>query len=655
MARTWNAADGPELQKLRIEKGMTQKDIVDGLPRGESFPRSPDTIASYERREDHPRRREPPPQVLEALATIFGFLGAGALLDELERRFTSNAPGLEATEPADLRWLPMEEYLEQLEAVLTDPVVAFNAGTLYASVGKADVLRTALGRFYEASPPDHRPRITGVVLLRLSDTLVTAMEERGELQPGFGVALRGNLEQLGAMLAAHEIPLEIRETDRLPAFHGFLFGDHLFRGTWQVGPSGALDVHTMLEHRTLQRDPEAHAELHLTMQPFFREPARLGLSLGEYAIFGSGPMAVRGLRDPKDVDVIVTPEAWARLVALYPDRVEPHEHGLSRIQIGNVEILDGWYPEVDSVDALVRHADVVLGVPFVQLDGVRRWKEAYDREKDRPDIELIDAYFKRRNLPAMRRHAAARRPSAWRPELGPALRALRGERPQREIAMKSGVDIKALSAYERGLQEPRADTLVYLAKVLGFADGPRLLEALEARPETQRVPGLPTHTKVRQLLRAMTHPLHDGRLLVVAAGTADVTQMLLARAYEGAATGRRKPVIGGVVLLCLSEDTIARYDAGGELEPGFGAELSRNVASIRDVLTRSGASFQVQTTDEIPAFHGFCLGDHAFVGRWAMTEHGTWHVRTPIEHITRQSGLWPELWTFADTVEPCRL
>jgi hypothetical protein len=122
----------------------------------------------------------------------------------------------------------------------------------------------------------------------------------------------------------------------------------------------------------------------------FDELRALGLPPEQFVIFGSGPMGVRGLREIRDVDVIVAPALFAHLATRYP--VEDHDHGLRRIQVGNVEILDGCYPDIGPIDQLIAGADIIDGLPFAKLEKVLEWKGKYGRDKDRADIEAITRY-----------------------------------------------------------------------------------------------------------------------------------------------------------------------------------------------------------------------------------------------------------------------
>ena len=47
---------------------------------------------------------------------------------------------------------------------------------------------------------------------------------------------------------------------------------------------------------------------------YLAELKALNLPLGHYAIFGSGPLAVRGIREAADLDIIVSESLWKELL-----------------------------------------------------------------------------------------------------------------------------------------------------------------------------------------------------------------------------------------------------------------------------------------------------------------------------------------------------
>lgn len=102
-------------------------------------------------------------------------------------------------------------------------------------------------------------------------------------------------------------------------------------------------------------------------------------------------MGVRGLREIDDVDLIVTKSQWDALASEH--QVLPHEHGIDRLQIGDVEVLSGWYPDVGPVGELIANAEMIDGLPFVRLGKVVEWKTKYGRPKDVEDLQRIRSFL----------------------------------------------------------------------------------------------------------------------------------------------------------------------------------------------------------------------------------------------------------------------
>lgn len=78
---------------------------------------------------------------------------------------------------------------------------------------------------------------------------------------------------------------------------------------------------------------------------------RLELKVGEYAIFAGGVIAIRGIRETKDIDLLVIKPTWERLVKKYPSHVFKNPDA---IRIGDIEI----FHSLDSFDIQVK--DLIL-------------------------------------------------------------------------------------------------------------------------------------------------------------------------------------------------------------------------------------------------------------------------------------------------------
>jgi len=112
------------------------------------------------------------------------------------------------------------------------------------------------------------------------------------------------------------------------------------------------------------------------------------LPTDQYAVFGSGPLAIRNLRSNEDIDIIVTDELWQTLM----DKYKPNKKGF--LEVGVIEILNHWEPYFDKSEPLIKNADFIEGIPFVKLEHIKSWKERMGREKDLNDVKLIDDYLK---------------------------------------------------------------------------------------------------------------------------------------------------------------------------------------------------------------------------------------------------------------------
>jgi len=120
----------------------------------------------------------------------------------------------------------------------------------------------------------------------------------------------------------------------------------------------------------------------------------LDLPHGDYAVFGSGPLLVSGIiDDAADLDVIARGAAWVHAQTTGA-MVHLAEHGVTIASFfdGAVTVGNRWAIGSFSVDSLIDSADVIEGLPFVDLDQVRAYKLIADRPKDRDHIRRLDLW-----------------------------------------------------------------------------------------------------------------------------------------------------------------------------------------------------------------------------------------------------------------------
>lgn len=138
----------------------------------------------------------------------------------------------------------------------------------------------------------------------------------------------------------------------------------------------------------------------MKFQELLKELKKLNLPKGKYAIFGSGPLAIRKIRDSKDIDIIVKEDLFLGLLNKYPQDIE--KHPTKSLIIKNLEIGNNWQGNYKIINRLIDEAEIIQDFPFVKLEEVIKWKEKMSRPKDIKDLELIKEYLeneKNTNLP----------------------------------------------------------------------------------------------------------------------------------------------------------------------------------------------------------------------------------------------------------------
>jgi len=130
-------------------------------------------------------------------------------------------------------------------------------------------------------------------------------------------------------------------------------------------------------------------------QELLKRVKDLGLPLGEYAVFGSGPMGARGLREMHDIDLIVSDkifDEYSNKSGWIIKEIYGYRDWLKNDEL-EIEMGRDWHEGWD-VEKMIKEADMIDGLPFVQLDYLIRWKKFFGREKDLKDVELIENFLK---------------------------------------------------------------------------------------------------------------------------------------------------------------------------------------------------------------------------------------------------------------------
>jgi hypothetical protein len=132
----------------------------------------------------------------------------------------------------------------------------------------------------------------------------------------------------------------------------------------------------------------------------FGQVANLGLPIGQYVVFGGGPLAAHGIRPTSDVDLFVTTALYERLkLAGWEERDVPEPGEGRHMTQGIYDAADTWhYREYDPTpEEVIDAADIINGILFAPLVEVMKWKKAYGRPKDLVDVTLIEEFLENRH------------------------------------------------------------------------------------------------------------------------------------------------------------------------------------------------------------------------------------------------------------------
>jgi len=121
----------------------------------------------------------------------------------------------------------------------------------------------------------------------------------------------------------------------------------------------------------------------------------LNLPSEDFAVFGSGPMYPRGIKDlGHDLDIVARGKAWDSACHISEPKVTQSGMGLViEIEGGAIEIFKQWWPGNWDLDELIDTADVFDGIKYVSLENVIKWKKEMGRDKDLEHIKMIEEYL----------------------------------------------------------------------------------------------------------------------------------------------------------------------------------------------------------------------------------------------------------------------
>ena len=129
------------------------------------------------------------------------------------------------------------------------------------------------------------------------------------------------------------------------------------------------------------------------MHPALTELRELGLERADHALFGSGPLLVRGWIDEVgDLEVIARGTAWEQAQEI-GELVHLDAYNVDIVEIGDmITVGTSWgYGDVD-IDHLIDTAEDIDGIRCVQLQHVVAYKRVAARPKDLAHLDIIDQH-----------------------------------------------------------------------------------------------------------------------------------------------------------------------------------------------------------------------------------------------------------------------
>ncbi len=130
----------------------------------------------------------------------------------------------------------------------------------------------------------------------------------------------------------------------------------------------------------------------------FDKVKALNLPTGQYVVFGSGPLAAHGIRESRDVDLLITESLYEKLRNNGREEGEWSDGGQYLMQ-NDAEAYNSWnYGNYNpSPEEIIKKAEMIEGIPFAPLVEVLKWKRSYGRPKDLADVKLIEGFLKNAN------------------------------------------------------------------------------------------------------------------------------------------------------------------------------------------------------------------------------------------------------------------
>ena len=126
----------------------------------------------------------------------------------------------------------------------------------------------------------------------------------------------------------------------------------------------------------------------------FDKVKALRLPSGDFAVFGSGPLIVRGIIPASnDLDIICRGRAWERVKDMgETEYLADYDVSIITMLDGSLTFGNKWGIGQFDTNELIDSAEEIDGLPFVRLQYVADYKRTSQRPKDLRHLEALEEY-----------------------------------------------------------------------------------------------------------------------------------------------------------------------------------------------------------------------------------------------------------------------
>lgn len=120
----------------------------------------------------------------------------------------------------------------------------------------------------------------------------------------------------------------------------------------------------------------------------------LNFPANQYVVVGSGTLDALGIRKASDIDIAVLPELHKKLCE-NSDWEKIERYGKIFLKKEGIDIIPSldWSEYPTTTEEAIKSALIIDGIPFLNLEELKKFKTALGRDKDFADIKLIDDYL----------------------------------------------------------------------------------------------------------------------------------------------------------------------------------------------------------------------------------------------------------------------